>query len=34
MMVERDILIAAEESGGVGVKGHLPERDGHTSDCC
>ncbi len=28
LMVERDILIAAEESGGVGVKGHLPERDG------
>jgi phosphomannomutase len=28
LMVERDILIAAEESGGVGVKAHLPERDG------
>ena len=28
LMVERDILIAAEESGGIGVKGHLPERDG------
>ncbi len=28
LMVERNILIAAEESGGVGVKGHLPERDG------
>ena len=28
LMVERDILIAAEESGGLGVKGHLPERDG------
>jgi phosphomannomutase len=27
-MIERDILIAAEESGGVGVKAHLPERDG------
>ncbi len=28
LMVERDILIAGEESGGLGVKGHLPERDG------
>jgi phosphomannomutase len=28
LMVERNILIAAEESGGVGVKAHLPERDG------
>ncbi len=28
LMIERDILIAAEESGGLGVKGHLPERDG------
>jgi phosphomannomutase len=28
LMVERDILIAAEESGGLAVKGHLPERDG------
>jgi phosphomannomutase len=28
LMTERDILIAAEESGGIGVKGHLPERDG------
>ncbi len=28
LMVERDILIAAEESGGIGVKAHLPERDG------
>jgi phosphomannomutase len=28
LMVERDILIAAEESGGIAVKGHLPERDG------
>jgi phosphomannomutase len=28
LMVDRDILIAAEESGGLGVKGHLPERDG------
>jgi phosphomannomutase len=28
LMVERDILIAAEESGGVGIRMHLPERDG------
>ncbi|MDE3057165.1 MAG: phosphoglucomutase/phosphomannomutase family protein [Bacteroidota bacterium] len=28
LMTERDIIIAGEESGGIGVKGHLPERDG------
>ena len=28
LMTERDILIAAEESGGLGLKAHLPERDG------
>jgi phosphomannomutase len=28
LMIERNIICAAEESGGVGVKGHLPERDG------
>ena len=28
LMTERDIIIAGEESGGLGVKGHLPERDG------
>ncbi len=28
LMIERNILIAAEESGGLAVKGHLPERDG------
>ena len=28
LMVEGDILIAAEESGGIAVKGHIPERDG------
>jgi phosphomannomutase len=27
-MTERDILIGGEESGGLGVKGHIPERDG------
>jgi phosphomannomutase len=28
MMIEDDVLIGAEESGGIGIKGHLPERDG------
>jgi len=28
LMTERDILIGGEESGGLGVKGHIPERDG------
>ena len=28
LMLTDDILIGAEESGGIGVKGHLPERDG------
>jgi len=28
LMCTRDILIGGEESGGIGVKGHLPERDG------
>ena len=28
LMTERNILIAAEESGGLGLKAHLPERDG------
>lgn len=27
-MIESDVLIGAEESGGIGIKGHLPERDG------
>lgn len=27
-MLEGDVLIGAEESGGIGIKGHLPERDG------
>ena len=27
-MLKDDILIGAEESGGIGVKGHIPERDG------
>jgi len=28
LMLERDSLIGGEESGGIGVRGHLPERDG------
>ena len=28
LMVKEDILIGAEESGGIGLKIHLPERDG------
>lgn len=28
IMLERDILIGGEESGGIGLSAHLPERDG------
>jgi phosphomannomutase len=28
MMTERDVLMGGEESGGLGVKTHIPERDG------
>jgi len=28
MMLEHDILMGGEETGGLGVKGHIPERDG------
>jgi phosphomannomutase len=28
LMLENDILMGGEESGGLGVKGHIPERDG------
>lgn len=28
LMLEHDILMGGEESGGLGVKGHIPERDG------
>src|SRR5579885_234929 len=28
LMLEKDILIGGEESGGIGIKRHLPERDG------
>jgi phosphomannomutase len=28
LMLTQDILMGAEESGGIGVRGHIPERDG------
>lgn len=28
LMVSKDILMGGEESGGIGIKGHIPERDG------
>jgi len=28
LMLERDLLVGGEESGGIGVRPHLPERDG------
>jgi phosphomannomutase len=28
IMIEEDVLIGGEESGGIAVKGHIPERDG------
>ena len=28
IMIKDDVMIGAEESGGIGIKGHLPERDG------
>ncbi len=28
MIVEGDVLVGGEESGGIAVKGHIPERDG------
>jgi len=28
LMLKQDILMGGEESGGLGVKGHIPERDG------
>jgi phosphomannomutase len=27
-MVKEDVLVGGEESGGIAVKGHIPERDG------
>ena len=31
MMVKKDILIGGEETGGIGFKGYIPERDGFLS---
>lgn len=28
IMVEEDVIVGGEESGGIAVKGHIPERDG------
>lgn len=28
IMVEEDVLLGGEESGGIAIKGHIPERDG------
>ena len=28
LMLEQDVLIGGEESGGIGIRGYLPERDG------
>lgn len=28
IMIEEDVLIGGEESGGIAIKGHIPERDG------
>ena len=28
LMIEKDVLVGGEESGGMAVKGHIPERDG------
>jgi phosphomannomutase len=28
LMLTRDVLIGGEESGGIAIRGHLPERDG------
>ncbi|MBU0686654.1 MAG: phosphoglucomutase/phosphomannomutase family protein [Candidatus Margulisbacteria bacterium] len=28
LLLSQDILIGGEESGGIGIKGHIPERDG------
>ena len=28
IMVQEDVLLGGEESGGIAVKGHIPERDG------
>lgn len=32
-MLEKDILIGGEESGGLSIIGHIPEKDGVLADC-
>lgn len=32
LMLEEDIIIGAEESGGLSIKGHIPEKDGILAD--
>jgi len=32
-MLDMDVLIGGEESGGLTVKGHIPEKDGILADC-
>ena len=27
-MIDEDVLLGGEESGGIAIKGHIPERDG------
>lgn len=27
-MIKEDVLLGGEESGGIAIKGHIPERDG------
>ena len=34
LMIEHDILVGGEESGGLAVKGHIPERDGIWMGLC
>ena len=34
LMLNDDILIGGEESGGIGYRRHLPERDGLLNACC
>jgi phosphomannomutase len=33
VMRQKDVLIGGEESGGVSVKGHIPEKDGILANC-
>ena len=33
LMLEKDIIIGGEESGGLSIKGHIPEKDGILANC-